>query len=174
MGLGAIVDRIPPLESRSLGDPGGEQGREIGLGRDEVVGVGDVDPASDLHREGGGLGAEPGVDDRVQAEGRAEGDQKRQRPVEVVDGLVGDNSAERMRDDNLGVGVDEVEHRFLGSGADGVVGQVARDLGEGPPDELLGKGHAHQSEPAELGRAPDGRSGDGAGPPVTRVRVRDG
>jgi hypothetical protein len=46
VGLGAIVHRIPPLESRSLGDPGGEQGREIGLGRDEVVGVGDVDPAA--------------------------------------------------------------------------------------------------------------------------------
>ena len=45
VGLGAVVHRIPPLESRSLGDPGGEQGREIGLGRDEVVGVGDVDPA---------------------------------------------------------------------------------------------------------------------------------
>ena len=45
VGLGAVVHRIPPpLESRSLGDPGGEQGREIGLGRDEVVG--DVDPAA--------------------------------------------------------------------------------------------------------------------------------
>ena len=46
VGLGAVVHRIPPLESRSLGDPGGEQGREIGLGRDEVGGVGDVDPAA--------------------------------------------------------------------------------------------------------------------------------
>ena len=164
MRLGPVLDRVAALEDRVPGHRHREQVRQVRLRGDEVVLVGDVDPPADLHREGGGLGAEPGVDDRVQAEGRAEGDQKRQRPVEVVDGLVGDDGAERMRDDNLGVGVNEVEHRFLGGGADGVVGQVARDLREGPPDEPLGEGHAHQAEPAEPGRAPDCRAGDGAAP----------
>ena len=53
VGLGAVVRAcMSPLERRPpRGDPGGQQGREVGLGRDEVVGIGDVDPAPDLLRK---------------------------------------------------------------------------------------------------------------------------
>src|SRR4051812_18865973 len=110
--------------------------------------VGDVNPAVKTGREGWRLWSQLGVNECVKAERRTEGDQQRQGPVQALHRFVGDNRAERMTNDNLGLRPDPIKHSLLCRAADLLVTEITGHLRQRFGNEAPGKGKTKGSKPA--------------------------
>ena len=135
----------------------------MGLGGDDVLAVGDVQPGGHPRRERR-RGVEAVGHERAQAEQRAERHEQRQRAPQPVRTLVRHDRPERVADDRPRVGGDEAQHRLPGLRPGRVVGQVAGDLSEGREEKPLGDVHPHVREPGDAGERLDGLAHEVAEP----------
>ena len=76
VGRSAVINGPGSFESGGTRNPIAEQRGEIGLGSDVIVRIGQIDPALDSRREGGGLRPKLLMDDRIQTERRSDSHQQ--------------------------------------------------------------------------------------------------
>ena len=101
--LGAVINCGAALKDCSRGHALNKQPPEVRLSSNEVVPIGDIHPTPNQGWEAGGLGPQPGVNNRLQPERRAKGDQQRKRLIDTMRRLIGGHGTEGMTNQDFGI-----------------------------------------------------------------------
>src|SRR5262249_42111250 len=98
---------VAAVKDRSRRHACAKQRLQVWLGGNEIILIGDIDPALDLPRKCWRLRPQPLIDDGLEAKRRAERQEEGERLLQKMRCFVRYNRTQRMPDDNFGFGADQ-------------------------------------------------------------------